>query len=505
VKDLLDLKVAIAVGSHCYPSRPPFHPPEAYPELPYDCSPLDPDNGVYPLVRESLRLLSLDAARFGTHQWNPLGEIISAGQRVLIKPNFVLHHNAGMGPLEAVVTHPSILRPIVDYVLLALHGQGEIVIGDAPQMNCDLDVLFRATGMDKLAEFLQGTCRRVGVKFSTTDFRLEQTHYWAGLVWKRKPLSERSERSIAVDVGKSSFMEEIDTSRLYGADYDRRQTIRAHQAHRHEYWIARDVTEADVVISVPKLKVHSKVGTTLNLKNMVGINTDKNHLAHYRVGPTSKGGDEFNDPLWDDIVERWFSDVLLGRAWSVGKYPVAAWHGFRKLWRKLIPRQQLSFTFGNWFGNDTAWRMALDLNRILMTVDHQGRLRDCCQRKYFSVVDGVIGGQGDGPLHPDPYPSGVVLAGSNPLAVDWVATRLMGLDPTHIPLYVNAIRQMREWAPHFEVGLIDVQSNVPACCDVLKSEESIFRFSTAPGWRGKVECYPVNAQPGAPASDPILQ
>lgn len=53
---------------------------------------------------------------------------------------------------------------------------------------------------------------------------------------------------------------------------------------------------SDVIISVPKLKVHRKVGTTLNFKNMVGINTDKNHLAHYRIGAPAQGGDEFNAP-----------------------------------------------------------------------------------------------------------------------------------------------------------------------------------------------------------------
>jgi len=36
--------------------------------------------------------------------------------------------------------------------------------------------------------------------------------------------------------------------------------------------------------SIPKMKVHGKVGVTLNLKGLVGVNTDKNYLIHYRVG-----------------------------------------------------------------------------------------------------------------------------------------------------------------------------------------------------------------------------
>jgi uncharacterized protein (DUF362 family) len=505
MKDLSDLTVAIVAGSKRYPRKAPFHPPEAYPELPYSCAALDPENSVYPMVRESLRVLGLDSARFATKAWNPLGEIISPGQRVLIKPNFVLHYNAGQGPLDAVVTHPSVLRPIVDYVLLALRGHGEITIGDAPQMNCDWSALFRATGMDGLAEFLQEVCHRAGIKFSTTDFRLEQTFYWAGLVWKRKSLRPADEHTIKVNLASKSFMDNIDVSRLYGADYDRRQTVRAHQAHRHEYWIARDVLAADVVISVPKLKVHSKVGTTLNLKNMVGINTDKNHLAHYRVGPPSKGGDEFSDPCWDDTVERTLSDVLLGRAWWIGKYPMALWHALRKCWRGMVPRKRRSFTYGNWWGNDTAWRMALDLNRVLLTADPQGGLHHRPQRKYLSFIDGIVGGQGNGPLYPDAYDSGVIVAGSNPVAVDWVATRLMGLEPTRIPMYVNAAKQMQEWVPSFDVSLIEVRSNLPEWSDILTRPESIFTFATAPGWRGRAELYSQYTQGDVTAADPILQ
>ena len=115
--------------------------------------------------------------------------------------------------------------------------------------------------------------------------------------------------------------------------------------------IAPAVLSSDVVISVPKLKVHRKVGTTLNLKNMVGINSDKNHLAHYRVGPPSKGGDEFSNPGWDDRAERLLSDFFLGPNWRSGKYPFLAWRAFRKLLRSIKPISAGSaFAYGNWHG-----------------------------------------------------------------------------------------------------------------------------------------------------------
>jgi uncharacterized protein (DUF362 family) len=493
-----NLNVAIASGTKRYPAHPPFHPSQPYPEFPHREKHTDPDNEVYAMVRESFRLLRLDEANFGRREWNPLGALISPGHRVLIKPNFVLHFNAGGGALEAVVTHPSVIRAIVDYVVIALERDGEIVVGDSPQMNCDWTSLHNATGMDVLASYLQRVCAERGVKFQLVDFRQEQTFYRHGIVWNRRPLGNGA-RPVQVSLGTESLMEAIDSTRLYGADYCRGETVRAHAGHRHEYVIAPTVLSSDVVISVPKLKVHRKVGTTLNLKNMVGINSDKNHLAHYRVGSPGKGGDEFSNPGWDDRVERLLSDFLLGTSWRSGKYPFLAWRAFRKLFRRIKPITGSSaFAYGNWHGNDTAWRMVVDLNRILFFADREGNLQPEPARRYFSVIDGVVGGEGEGPLHPDAYASGVVLAGFNPVAVDWTATRLMGFEPAKIPLYANALRQMGEWVAGFGIEHCRVRSNVQEWESILKSEDATMRFRAPAGWRGQIERYELSSQPPAP-------
>ncbi|SNB64282.1 DUF362 domain-containing protein [Thermoflexus hugenholtzii] len=49
-----------------------------------------------------------------------------------------------------------------------------------------------------------------------------------------------------------------------------------------------------------------------------------------------------------------------------------------------------------------------------------------------SVIDGVIGMEGDGPLFGTPVPHGVLLVGADPLAVDVIGARLMGFDPEEI-------------------------------------------------------------------------
>src|SRR5262249_43799433 len=84
---------------------------------------------------------------------------------------------------------------------------------------------------------------------------------------------------------------------------------------------------------------------------------------------------------------------------------------------------------GNWHGNDTVWRMCLDLNTIVLygTPDGTFRPPDPASRKTcLSLVDGLIAGHGDGPVDPDPSPAGMLLLGRDPALVDTVAAVVMG-------------------------------------------------------------------------------
>jgi uncharacterized protein (DUF362 family) len=482
---LENLTVAIAEAA-AYPEAP-FHPSAEYPEFLPGKTPVQAVNAVYSAVRQCFRLLKLDELRFGSTQWNPLGDLIKPGDRVLLKPNCVLHFNAGGGPLEAVTTHGSVIRAIADYVLLALGNRGSLTIGDAPQMNCDFEVLSKKMGLDVVSEYLAGKCRESGIEFRIRDFRRERTIYKYGIVWKRIPLGEQ--RSVDVNLRELSFMGEIDSSLLYGADYARGVTARAHSGSNHLYKVHSDVLESDVVISIPKLKVHSKVGTTLNIKNMVGINTDKNHLAHYRVGPPSRGGDEIANANFWERTDRWLSDELLGKHWAVGKYPFVGWRAVRAAASKVGLKTRMQRTgFGNWAGNDTAWRMALDLNTVLFFARRDGSLSSTPVRKYLSVIDGIVAGQGNGPLHPAPFNAGVVLSGMHPLAVDWVGTCLMGFDPAKIKMYSHGEDQAQKWFDDFSVKNIKVESTSDRFREVLFSA-SPFQFEPPPGWINSIESH----------------
>jgi hypothetical protein len=58
----------------------------------------------------------------------------------------------------------------------------------------------------------------------------------------------------------------------------------------------------------------------------------------------------------------------------------------------------------------------------------------------LTVIDGIIGGQGNTPAPLDPIDSGIIISGTNPVETDRVATRIMGIDPSSIGLLREADR-----------------------------------------------------------------
>src|SRR6185436_16993519 len=155
-----------------YPKFAPFDPSERYPEIPASATLVLTPNLVYRAVRESFRLLGLDAERFGTPQWNPLGDLVKPGARVLLKPTLVRHENHGPGGTDCLVTHGSVVRAVLDYVLLALNGSGEVWIGDSPVQSCEFERVVEVTGLRSMDEEMS---RRTPVPIGLIDFRLVRT------------------------------------------------------------------------------------------------------------------------------------------------------------------------------------------------------------------------------------------------------------------------------------------------------------------------------------------
>jgi uncharacterized protein (DUF362 family) len=91
--------------------------------------------------------------------------------------------------------------------------------------------------------------------------------------------------------------------------------------------------------------------------------------------------------------------------------------------------------------------MSLDLARILHFASPEGVMQEGLQRTHLSLIDGIVGGEGEGPLNPTAVRSGTLLFADDVAAGDRVACRLMGFNPSRIPLIREAFEPRRYRLP----------------------------------------------------------
>ena len=295
-----------------YPSSSSsFSPHIAYPEYKWSSSGISGSrNDVYDMVRSCLIGLGMDSANTGTEKWNPFGEFIREGDTVVIKPNWVMHFNKNKNvsenALECLFTHPSVVRPVIDYCLIALNGTGRIIVGDAPMQGCDLEELIEISGYKELFSFYN----QKGLDINPVDFR-----QFATLVDKNKVLTGRKynkNQGLEVDLKEKSRFSTIGSARRYKvSDYNENTTASYHNDQKHSYLINSDVISADVIINLCKPKCHRLAGITAAVKNIVGITYDKACLPHRTIGSRQDGGDEY---LHRSIIKKLIAWVL---AWKI--------------------------------------------------------------------------------------------------------------------------------------------------------------------------------------------
>jgi glycosyltransferase involved in cell wall biosynthesis/uncharacterized protein (DUF362 family) len=492
--------IAVIQDKAVYCDIPPYDPSEVYPEYPFKGRPLSQvDNPGYRAVRQAFAMLGLDVEHYGAREWNPLRDIVPMGGTVVIKPNLVIDRHYGGGNLYSVITHPSIIRAVADYCRIAVGVGGRIVVADASVEDCDFAHLRQVTGLDKIAEVFNGS----GVGFEIQDLRRYQSP--AGeraYAFKRVPLDGDPLGDIVFDLGEKSALFGK-SGPFFGSDPATKETRANHHNGVHRYCIAGTALSCDALIAIPKLKVHKKVGVTLNLKGMVGINTNKNFLVHYTLGTPKTGGDEAPDlqTVGDSTVfhARGFIRKLFFRSHNPALerlhdvlFHSVIYVSLRGLLRKVGLRQtpQGGSTYGgNWYGNDTCWRMVADIARIVLYGDREGRIRDTPQRRLFSVVDGIVGGECNGPLNPDEKPAGVVVSGVNLAAVDMVCTRLMGFDPRRLPLF-RWLLAGGEHSPYPGLEDVEIVSNRDEFKNCMAGPGIYLGFEPHKNWVGHLEMRP---------------
>lgn len=458
-----------------YPSnRHFFSPSERFPE--YKFSHLAPCvNPVYKAVRSCLADAELDQEHWQTPDWNPLGAYIRPGHRVFVLCNFVQHNDRHHSPERfwAKCTHGSVLRAVLDYVLLALKGRGEVCFGNAPIQSCDWSKVLDETGGAQVEEFYRGPGRG---PLQVRSFDLRHHVVRDGILGGLQvALHAEDGDCVEVDLGKESQLEGlydgVSEPQFRVLDYDSSRIRRCHVKGKHIYILHRRILESDVIVSVPKLKTHEKVGITGGIKGCVGAVAHKDCLAHHRFGPPSKNGDDYPDHLSFLAPISILHDVANGHGPAWLKTVAYLSNVFA---RKLVRRFTRSLG-GSWPGNDTCWRMALDLARIVQYTDQHRLLQSKVQRHHIMVTDGVIAGEGDGPLSAIPVKAGYVAFADHVAAGDVINAYAMGFDPAKIPLLREALRQIPGWLSKASPTTWDLKLNGKT----IKSDQLCERVMTA--------------------------
>jgi uncharacterized protein (DUF362 family) len=415
-------------------------------------------------------------------------DFIRPGDRVVIKPNWVKEHNASKpedeGGWLTIITHPMVVREVARWAAGKLRCRGSVTLCDAPQSDSSFDAIRRQHDLDQMITDL--TLEFPGVGFQLFDMRCEEWTIDDGVTIAKRQLA--SDPAGAVDIhldGDSEFIGHPGLGKLYGASYDFATTNRQHTDPLHEYRICRTPMNADVLINVPKLKTHKKVGLTVALKNLVGTTPRTNWLPRHTEGTPAEGGDQFAESTTTRALEgalmRTAKKILFGR-FFLSKLFVP----LKKLGRLIFGDTKAVVRSGNWHGNNTAWRMIIDLHKCFFYFDGSGRRREQPLR-YLTVVDGIIGGDGDGPMSCDPVASGVILAGTHPVAVDCVAAQLMGFNWRKTRLLADAFALERLPITGFAPQDITVSSNEPSWCGPFEQMQQCYEFRCHFGWAGHLE------------------
>ncbi len=380
------------------------------------------------------------------------------------------------------------IAAVVHYVFKALDGTGEIIIADGPQIDSDYERIYEVLRFEDLK---QHYLSEHGYHLQFLDLREERWVTKDEVIVERIKLPGDPAGYAEFDLAdRSEFVGHRLNGRYYGADYNFHQTQAFHSEGRNRYRLSRTALEADVLINLPKLKTHKKTGVTLSLKNLVGIHGDRNYLPHHTLGTPREGGDEFKSDnmasaLQSRMTQR-FKLALTGRGGTGGALARAV----KKMGYQVFGSTEEVVRSGNWYGNDTTWRMALDINKLLFYGSADGTLHDRPgRRRYLTIVDGIIAGEGNGPMAPDPKPCGLLVGGFNPVAVDTVCATLMGFDYRRLPVVAGAWRSLHLPLVDYAPDEIDCISNAPEWTGRLEELERAPHFAFRPhfGWRGQIE------------------
>lgn len=412
---------------------------------------------------------------------------IRPGDRVVLKPNLVKEcKETDRNEWRCVITSPELIKHVANYVCEKLEGKGEVYICDAPQTDSSFTEINKKM---KLTDIAVDCTSKFGVPVKVVDLRSEEWISEKGIITHKKKLSGDPNGKVVFNLGRDSlFYGHKGEGHYFGADSDYGELNKHHKGEKQEYLLCATPIIADVVVSLPKMKTHKKTGVTLSLKNLVGITADKNWLPHHTWGSPKVGGDDYPDQSLKRRVETWGSKLVKRVIINIPFVGVKLAQVIRAEGVRVFGATQTTIRSGNWYGNDTTWRMTLDLNRCLMYGNGDGTFRKT-RKRYYSVIDGVIAMEGAGPMQGDPKECGVYISGEDPASVDAVATTLMGFDWKKLPVVYEAFSKHVYPISEVDPNDIRVVSDLKDWSGTLEELRQKEHFDFIPyfGWKGHLE------------------
>ncbi len=179
--------------------------------------------------------------------------------------------------------------------------------------------------------------------------------------------------------------------------------------------VSRTVAHAGCRVSLALAKTHVTTTLTLSLKNMLSSLHPDDRVMMHGHAPGGNGYDGWKGRLveflkGDSLSVRWLTR-LQGRV--------------RNLKNRLDGRLGADGTPRLTPAEEAFLRSVAAMHHNLVTLNR-------VVGPNLSVVDGFVGMQGEGPKHGTPVKLGVVIAGTDPVAVDAVSAAVMGFEPRNV-------------------------------------------------------------------------
>jgi uncharacterized protein (DUF362 family) len=422
--------------------------------------------------------------------WASISEV--KPQRIALKPNWVMHETDPAFPIEALVTDAGVIEATIEACLKLFPDIESLIVGDCPLQSADWPLMCRQSGLDRVIAAFSADRRVVFRDLRKHAFKSERDQTF--LVESQDEHGDPA-GYCEIELGARSHLEPISDQahRFAVNDYSPSVTKSNHRLGSHRYLVSQSLLDTDLFINLPKWKSHQKSGVTGALKNLVGINGDKAYLPHFRRGAPIWGGDEYRDEnRWLYWAQTRVRETVQKRSRLAYKVLKPGWELVKqvkgietRLADRSVKPRQFYIAGGAWHGNDTLWRMIYDLNLILGWADREGKVQAQRQRHYFCIVDGLVGGEGNGPLQPLPRPIDWLVFGTDPFAIDASLCWFMGFDPTKTPLIQNRDRFAGSGWGDFALDNLQIELDGERL--VVSKSPVNFQFIPPPGWRNHIE------------------